>query len=63
MNELPMSAKKTRAFDRRNVGNLVGKWFDWAKEVKMKHVDRHWKAYPAGNKGESPESECGVAKC
>ena len=26
-------------------------------EVKMKHVDRHWKAYLAGNKGESPEFE------
>ena len=26
----------------------------------MKHVNRGWKAYPAGNKGKSPESECGV---
>ena len=24
-------------------------------QVRMKHVDRRWKAYPAGNKGESPE--------
>ena len=24
-------------------------------KVRMEHVDRHWKAYPAGNKGESPE--------
>ena len=32
-------------------------------EVRMRHVDRHWKAYPAGNKGESSESECGAAKC
>ena len=31
-------------------------------EVRMKHVDRHWKAYPVGNKGESPEFECGAAK-
>ena len=23
--------------------------------VRMKHVDRRWKAYPVGNKGESPE--------
>ena len=30
-------------------------------EVKMKHVDRHWKAYPAGKKGESLEFECDVA--
>ena len=27
-------------------------------KVKMKYVDRHWKFYPAGNKGESPEFEC-----
>ena len=26
----------------------------------MKHVDRRWKAYPVGNKGESPESKYGV---
>ena len=32
-------------------------------EVRMKHVDRHWKAYPAGNKGKSPESEYGAVKC
>ena len=32
-------------------------------EVRMKHVDRHWEAYPTGNKGKSPESESGVAKC
>ena len=31
-------------------------------EVRMKHVDRCWKAYPTGNKGESPEFECGEAK-
>ena len=31
-------------------------------EVKMKHGNRHWKAYPAGNKEESPEFECGTAK-
>ena len=31
-------------------------------EVRMKHVDRSWKAYPAGNKGESPKFECRVAK-
>ena len=30
-------------------------------EVIMKHVDRHWKAYPVGNKGKSPESKHGVA--
>ena len=30
-------------------------------EVRMKHVDRRWKAYPAGNKGKSSESEYGVA--
>ena len=29
-------------------------------EVRMKHVDRRWKAYLAGNKEKSPESECGV---
>ena len=37
----------------------------------MKHVVRHWKAYPAGNKGESPElsveqqsaSDCLKEKC
>ena len=28
----------------------------------MKHVDRCWKYYPAGNKGESPEFECSAAK-
>ena len=32
-------------------------------EVGMKHVDRRWKAYPARNKGKSPEFEHGVAKC
>ena len=32
-------------------------------EVGMKHVDRHWKAYPIGNKGKSPEFEHGAAKC
>ena len=32
-------------------------------EVRMKHVDRCWKSYPVGNKGESPKSKCGVAKC
>ena len=32
-------------------------------EVRMKHVDRRRKAYPARNKGESPEFECGAAKC
>ena len=31
-------------------------------EVRMKHGDRCWKAYPAGNKEESPEFECGAAK-
>ena len=31
-------------------------------KVKMKHVNRHWKAYPAGNKGESTKFECGAAK-
>ena len=30
-------------------------------EVIMKHVDRRWKAYPAENKGKSPESEHGAA--
>ena len=37
----------------------------------MKHVDRRWKAYPAGNKAESPElsveqqsaSDCLKEKC
>ena len=28
----------------------------------MEHVDKHWKAYLAGNKGESPEFECGAKK-
>ena len=31
-------------------------------EVRMKHVDRRWKCYLAGNKGKSLESECGAAK-
>ena len=31
-------------------------------EVRMKHVDRRWKAYPVSKKGESPEFECGAAK-
>ena len=31
-------------------------------EVRMKHVDRHWKAYPTGNKEESPEFKCGATK-
>ena len=35
----------------------------FTSEVGMKHVDRHWKAYPIGNKGESPECECGATKC
>ena len=30
-------------------------------EVKMKHVDRCWKSYQAGNKEESPQFEYGVA--
>ena len=32
-------------------------------KVRMKHVDRCWKAYPTWNKGESLEFECGAAKC
>ena len=32
-------------------------------EVRMKHVDRIWKAYTVGNKGKSPESKYGAAKC
>ena len=32
-------------------------------EVGMEHVNRHWKAYLVGNKGKSPESEHGAAKC
>ena len=31
-------------------------------EVRMRHVDRCWKAYPIGNKGESLEFECSAAK-
>ena len=31
-------------------------------EVRMRHVDRRWKAYPTRNKGESPEFEYGAAK-
>ena len=31
-------------------------------ELRMKHMDRHWKAYLAGNKGESLYFECGAAK-
>ena len=31
-------------------------------EFRMKNVDRRWKAYLGGNKEESPEFECGVAK-
>ena len=31
-------------------------------EVRMKHVDRRWKDYLAGNKGKSPESKCGAAE-
>ena len=31
-------------------------------EVRMKHVDRRWKSYPVGNKGESLESDYGAAK-
>ena len=31
-------------------------------KVRMKHGDRGWKAYLAGNKEESPEFECGAAK-
>ena len=31
-------------------------------KVRMKHVDKRWKAYLVGNKGESPESECGAEK-
>ena len=34
----------------------------FTSKVRMKHVDRHWKAYPAGNKEESPEFEYGVEK-
>ena len=29
----------------------------FTSEVRMEHVDRCWKAYPARNKGESPEFE------
>ena len=32
----------------------------FTSEVRMKHVDRHWKAYLAGNKGKSPEFEYGA---
>ena len=31
-------------------------------KVRMKHVDRRWKSYPARNKGESPEFKCSAAK-
>ena len=31
-------------------------------EVRMEHGDRRWKAYPVGNKEESPNFECGAAK-
>ena len=31
-------------------------------EVRMRHVDRRWKDYPSGNKGESLEFECGAEK-
>ena len=31
-------------------------------KVRMRHVDRRWKAYPAGNKGESPEFKCNATK-
>ena len=31
-------------------------------EVRMKHVDMHWKAYPERNKGESLEFECGIER-
>ena len=34
----------------------------FTSEVGMKHVDRHWKAYPVGNKGKSLEFECSAAK-
>ena len=29
-------------------------------KVRMKHVDRRWKSYPAGKKEESLEFECGA---
>ena len=29
----------------------------FTSQVRMEHGDRHWKAYPVGNKGESPEFE------
>ena len=29
-------------------------------KVRMKHVDRRWKSYLAGNKGKSPKSEYGA---
>ena len=32
-------------------------------EVRMKHVDRRRKSFPARNKGESPKSEYGAEKC
>ena len=32
-------------------------------EVGMEHVDRRWKAYLVGNRGKSPKSEHGAAKC
>ena len=31
-------------------------------KVRMKHVGRRWKAYPVGNKGESPKFECDAEK-
>ena len=35
----------------------------FTREVGMEHVDRHWKAYPVGNKDKTPESKHEVAKC
>ena len=34
----------------------------FTSEIGMTRVNRRWKAYPARNKGESPEFECGATK-
>ena len=44
--------KNTRFGENHHFSSVI-----FTPEVKMEHGDRRWKAYPIGNKGESPEFE------
>ena len=42
---------------------ILGSGVVFTSEIGMTRVNRHWKAYPMGDKDKSTESKHGVAKC